>query len=73
MVKIKLAHSRLRNFLGGVTQAALLRPGYKEPDYEEVDDRAVSSSDDPLVSEWSVGDEETLDFQPVTPRAVFGG
>ncbi|MDA7938643.1 BBP7 family outer membrane beta-barrel protein [Pirellulales bacterium] len=60
-------------FLGGVTQAALLRPDYKEPDYEEVDDRAVSSSDDPLVSEWSVGDEETLDFQPVTPRAVFGG
>ena len=55
-------------FLGGVTQAALLRP-----DYEVVDDRAVTSSDDPLVSEWSVADEETLAFQPVTPRAVFHG
>ena len=55
-------------FLGGVTQAALLRP-----DYKVVDDRAVTSVDDPLVSEWSVGDEETLDFQPVTPRAVFQG
>ena len=55
-------------FLGGVTQAALLRP-----DYEVIDDRAVTSANDPLVSEWSVGDEETLDFQPVTPRAVFGG
>jgi len=55
-------------FLGGVTQAALLRP-----DYEVVDDRAVSSSDDPLVSEWSVGDEESLAFQPVTTQAVFQG
>ena len=69
----KTSSFSFEEFLGGVTQAALLRPGYKEPDYEEVDDRAVSSSDDPLVSEWSVGDEETLDFQPVTPRAVFGG
>ena len=32
-----------------------------------------ASSDDALVSEWSVGDEETLAFQPVTPRAVFQG
>lgn len=69
----KTSSFSFEEFLGGVTQAALLRPDYKEPDYEEVDDRAVSSSDDPLVSEWSVGDEETLDFQPVTPRAVFGG
>ena len=38
-----------------------------------VDDRAVNSLDDPLVSEWSVGDEETLAFQPVTPQAVFHG
>ncbi len=64
----KTSSFSFEEFLGGVTQAALLRP-----DYEVVDDRAVTSSDDPLVSEWSVADEETLAFQPVTPRAVFHG
>ena len=64
----KTSSFSFEQFLGGVTQAALLRP-----DYEVVDDRAVMSSDDPLVSEWSVGDEETLAFQPATPRAVFQG
>ena len=64
----KTSSFSFEEFLGGVTQAALLRP-----DYEVVDDRAVNSVDDPLVSEWSVGDEETLAFQPVTPHAVFQG
>ena len=66
--KSKTNSFSFEEFLGGVTQAALLRP-----DYEVVDDRAVTSSDDALVSEWSVGDEETLAFQPVTPHAVFQG
>ena len=55
-------------FLGGVTQAALLRP-----DYEEIDDRPVSRSEDPLVSEWNVGNEEPLAYQPVSPKEVFHG
>ncbi len=55
-------------FLGGVTQAALLRP-----DYEEIDDRPVSRSEDPLVSEWNVGNEEPLAYQPASPKEVFHG
>ena len=55
-------------FLGGVTQAALLRP-----DYEEIDDHIVSRSDDPLVSEWNIGSEESLAYQPASPKEVFHG
>ena len=55
-------------FLGGVTQAALLRP-----DYEENDDRIATDSDDPLVSEWNVGSEESLAYQPASPKEVFHG
>lgn len=55
-------------FLGSVTQAALLRP-----DYEAIDDRPISRSEDPLVSEWNVGNEEPLAYQPASPTEVFHG
>ena len=55
-------------FLGSVTQAALLRP-----DYEAIDDRPVRRSEDPLVSEWNVGNEEPLAYQPASPTEVFRG
>jgi hypothetical protein len=63
------ARLSFEGFLGEVTQAAMLRPLRAKV----VSDRPVAVVDDELVSEWSVGDDETLDYRPVEPETVFSG